>query len=223
MCTSWTQPGVSGSKGRRSPIPRLRWSMQIVDIPIESIRSPGWNANQMDRAMKCRLEEAIRRFGLVVPLVVREKGDSSFETIGGAQRLSVLWELGADAVPCVVVEADDVEARLLSQCLNRIAGSDDLGLKAELLRKVLAELPQQEVLRVLPESAESLQALASLGQQDLAGYLQNYRQAQARLRRLTFESTPAQLEVIEEALARVMPQVGHSYNDNPTPRGNALY
>ncbi|HZA23673.1 MAG TPA: ParB N-terminal domain-containing protein, partial [Dehalococcoidia bacterium] len=108
--------------------------MQIVDIPIESIRSPGWNANQMDRAMKCRLEEAIRRFGLVVPLVVREKGDSSFETIGGAQRLSVLWELGADAVPCVVVEADDVEARLLSQCLNRIAGSDDLGLKAELLR-----------------------------------------------------------------------------------------
>jgi ParB family chromosome partitioning protein len=150
--------------------------MQIVDIPIESIQSPGWNPNQMDRTMKYRLEEAIRRFGLVVPLVVREKGDGSFETVGGAQRLSVLWELGADSVPCVVVKADDVEARLLSQCLNRIAGSDDLGLKAELLRKVLAEMPQQEVLHLLPETTQSLQALASLGQQDLAGYLQNYQQ-----------------------------------------------
>jgi ParB family chromosome partitioning protein len=198
--------------------------MQIVDIPIESIRSPGWNANQMDRAMKCRLEEAIRRFGLVVPLVVREKGDSSFETIGGAQRLSVLWELGADAVPCVVVEADDVEARLLSQCLNRIAGSDDLGLKAELLRKVLVEMPQQEVLHLLPETTQSLQALASLGQEEVAGYLQNWQQAQgARLKHLTFQSTPAQLEVIEEALAWVLSQVGDADNDNPNPRGNALY
>src|SRR5918996_1132926 len=198
--------------------------MQIVDIPIEPIQSPGWNANQMDRAMKCRLEEAIRRFGLVVPLVVREKGDSSFETIGGAQRLSVLWEMGADSVPCVVVEADDVEARLLSQCLNRIAGSDDLGLKAELLRKVLEELPQQEVLHLLPETTQSLQALASLGQEDMAGYLQNWQQAQvARLKHLTFQSTPAQLAVIEEALAQVLSRVRDADTDNPNPRGNALY
>jgi ParB family chromosome partitioning protein len=190
--------------------------MQIVDIPIEPIQSPAWNPNQMDRTMKYRLEEAIRRFGLVVPLVVREKGDGSFETVGGAQLLSVLWELGADSVPCVVVKADDVEARLLSQCLNRIAGSDDLGLKAELLRKVLAEMPQQEVLHLLPETTQVLQALASLGQQDLAGYLQNYQQTQAaRLKHLTFQFTPAQLAVIEEALAQVMSHAGKTAGDNP--------
>ncbi|HZA22683.1 MAG TPA: ParB N-terminal domain-containing protein [Dehalococcoidia bacterium] len=198
--------------------------MRIVDLYLESIQAADWNPNQLDGADLDRLRQSIQRFGLVAPLVVRSIGEDVYETIGGAQRLSVLRELGIEAVPCVIVEADDVEARLLSQCLNRIAGSDDLGLKAELLRKVLAELPQQEVLRVLPESAESLQALASLGQQDLAGYLQNYPQAQsARLRRLTFPSTPAQLAVIEEALARVMPQAGKTPGDNPNPRGNALY
>ena len=198
--------------------------MHIVDISIESIQSPGWNPNQMDEAMRPRLKASIQRFGLVVPLVVRDLGAGLYETIGGAQRLSVLRELGSKTVPCVMVEADDIDARLLSQCLNRIAGEDDLGLRAELLQQVLEELPQSEVLRLLPETAEGLQALASLGQQDLAGYLQNYQQAQgARLKHLTFQFTPNQLEVIEEALARVMPQAGKTAGDNPNPRGNALY
>ena len=198
--------------------------MQVVELLTQSVQVPEWNANVMDDAMRGRLEEAIQRFGLVVPLVVRELGEGWYETIGGAQRLAVLQELGLPTVPCVVVHADDVEARLLSQCLNRIAGSDDLGLKGELLHKVLEVLPQTEVMQLLPETTESLQALASLGQQDLASYVQNWQQSQAaRLKHLTFQSTPAQLEVIEEALARVMPQVSKNGGENPNPRGNALY
>jgi ParB family chromosome partitioning protein len=198
--------------------------MQTIDIPIGLIQSPEWNPNQMDESMRPRLKASIQRFGLVVPLVVRDIVGGLYETIGGAQRLSVLRELGIEAAPCVMVEADDIESRLLSQCLNRIAGSDDLGLRAEMLQQVLEELPQSDVLKLLPETAESLSAFASLGQQDLARYLQNYQQAQAaRLKHLTFQSTPAQLEVIEEALARVMPQIEKTPGDNPNPRGNALY
>ena len=198
--------------------------MQTVDIPIESIHSPAWNPNQMDETMQPRLKASIERFGLVVPLVVRDVGDRQFETIGGAQRLSVLRELSVSAIPCVVVQADGVEARLLSQCLNRIAGEDDLGLRAEMLKEVLEQVPQAEVGKLLPETTDSLRAFASLGQQDLAGYLQNWQQSQrARLKHLTFQFTPPQLEIIEEALARVMPQAGRTPGDNPNPRGNALY
>ena len=198
--------------------------MQIFDLPIESIQSPGWNSNQMDDTMRPRLKSSIERFGLVVPLVVRDTGIGRFETIGGAQRLSVLRELGIEEVPCVVVEADDIEARLLSQCLNRIAGEDDLGLRAELLKAVLEQVSEAEVLKLLPETSQGLTALAALGQQDLAAYLQNYQQAQvARLKHLTFQFTSDQLEVIEEALARVMPQARNADTGNPNPRGNALY
>jgi ParB family chromosome partitioning protein len=198
--------------------------MQVIEIPIDKIQSPPWNPNQMDEVMRPRLEASIERFGLVVPLVVRDIGAGLYETIGGAQRLSVLQELMIEEVPCVVVEADDIEARLLSQRLNRIAGEDDLGLRAEMLKDILGQIPEPEVLKLLPETTQGLAALASLGQQDLAGYLQNFQQSQgARLKHLTFQFTPSQLEVIEEALPRVLSQARNTDSTNPNPRGNALY
>ena len=72
--------------------------------------------------------------------MVRPIGDL-YETIGGAQRLTVLQELGFTSVLCVIIETDDGESRLLSQALNRIQGEDDLGLRAELLKEVLDKKP----------------------------------------------------------------------------------
>src|SRR5919106_3572014 len=93
-----------------------------------------------------------------------------------------------------------------------------------MLKEILDHVPEAELVKLLPETVESLRAFASLGQQDLAGYLQNWQQSQrARLKHLTFQFTPPQLEIIEEALARVMPQAGRTPGDNPNPRGNALY
>jgi ParB family chromosome partitioning protein len=199
--------------------------MDLVQLPLERIVAPVWNPDQMDSATRERLQNSVGRFGLVVPLVVRPLSSGRFETVGGAHRLGVLRELGYQTAPCVVVQADEIEARLLSQCLNRIAGDDDLGLKAELVREVLERLPPEEVLRLLPETAASLQAMASLGQEDLAQYLQNWQQAQsARLKHLTFQSLPTQAEVIERALARFLPRARQGAgNNNPNVRGVALY
>lgn len=209
--------------------------MQIVNIPIDSIQSPEWNANQMDEATRSRLMASIRRFGLVVPLVVipvherradhgNHENQATYQVIGGSQRLRTLQECGVQSVPCVVVDLDNSEAMLLSQSLNRIAGVDDLGLRAELLRQVLGQIPEADILALLPETSQSLQTLAALGQQDIAGYLQSWQQSQsARLKHLTFQSTPAQLEVIEAALARVVPGSAEVGSGNPNPRGNALF
>ena len=198
--------------------------MQVVDVPIGSIRSADWNPNLMSDVMADKLRGSIRRFGLVVPLVVRELDLGRYETIGGAQRLGIAQELELDQVPCVVVEADDTEARLLGQCLNRIAGEDDLGLKAELIRELLGSLPQEEVIKLLPETAGSLNALASLGQEDLASHLLAWQEAQqARLKHMQFQLTSVQLDVVDEALARVMAEARSAGGDNPNVRGTALY
>jgi ParB family chromosome partitioning protein len=198
--------------------------MKLTDLPIDQLREAPWNPNHMDEAMLQKLRESLTRYGLVQNLVVRPLEANSYEVLSGNQRLQVLREQHIDAAPCVVVNLDDAHARLLSQALNRIQGEDDLGLRAEMLKEVLAKVPEVEVVKLLPETAESLQAFALLGQQDLVGYVQNWQQSQAaRLRHLTFQSTPAQLQVIEEALARVMPQVRKGEADNPNPRGNALY
>jgi ParB family transcriptional regulator, chromosome partitioning protein len=178
----------------------------------------------MDETMHSRLRRSVERFGLVVPLVVRPTEDGNYETIGGAQRLVVLRELNIDPVPCAVVEADDANARLLAQALNRIQGQDDLGLQAELIREVLQSLPQAEVLQLLPETAQSLQALSYLGQATMADYLKNWQQGQsARLKHLQFQLTPVQLEGVEEALTEVLPQAKEAQGGSPNTRGTALY
>jgi ParB family transcriptional regulator, chromosome partitioning protein len=168
--------------------------LEIIDLPMARIHAADWNPNMMDATMRSRLRRSIERFGLVLPLVVPPNTDGNYETIGGAQRLTVLRELGIDPVPCVVVNADNANARLLAQALNRIQGQDDLGLQAELVRELLQSLPQEEVLQLLPETAQGLQALSSLGQDTMASYLQNWQQIQsARLKHLQFQPTPPQL------------------------------
>ena len=198
--------------------------MEIIELLLVCITAPDWNSNQMDAAMRSRLQRSIERFGLVIPLVVRQIGQGIYETVGGAQRLEVLIRLGVTTASCVLVSADDTEARLLAQSLNRIAGEDDLGSRAELVRHLLAALPQQDILAFLPESVDSLRSLASLGKQDLAGSLQAWQKAQpSRLRHLTFQLTPEQLTVVEEALAGPLDQVKKRRPDGPNNRGAALY
>ena len=100
----------------------------------------------------------------------------------------------------------------------------DLGLKAELVRKILESLPKEEVLPFLPQTAESLQALSSLGQESMADYLQNWQQAQAaRLKHLQIQLTQAQLEVVEEALSSFLGHAKATQGDSPNTRGTALF
>ena len=92
------------------------------------------------------------------------------------------------------------------------------------MREVLDGLPQEEVLSLLPETAESLTSLCSLGQEDLAEYLQSWQQIQeARLKHLQFQLTSAQLEVVEEVIARLLPGAREFQGDSPNARGTALY
>jgi ParB family chromosome partitioning protein len=197
--------------------------MEIVNLPIDSIRPAEWNANEMDESMLAHLQRSIQRFGMVVPLVVRQLDKNHYETIGGAQRLATLKGLEMALAPCVLVQADDAEARLLSQALNHIAGSDNLGLRAQVLREILECQSQEEILALLPETAASLQALTSIGEQSIAQALQHWEQSQkARLRHLAFQLTDAQLEVVEKVLERLLPLIPE-HDRSPNKRGSALY
>ncbi len=198
--------------------------MQIVELPLDNLKEAPWNANEMDLRMLDHLAESISRYGMVQNLVVRPLEDGTYEVLSGNQRLRVLRDRGKTTVPCMVINLDDTQARLLAQALNRVHGEDDLGLKAELVREVLDTRSREEVLALLPETAESLTELASLGQEALAEYLQGWQQAQqARLKHLQFQLTPAQLEVVEEALARFIPMARKSLGDSPNAKGTALF
>ena len=197
--------------------------MEVLELPIEHLREAPWNPNVMDEAMLARLTESVRRFGMVQNLVVRELLDGTYEVLSGNHRLRVLKRMGFTWVLCVIVELDDSQARLLAQVLNRVQGEDDLGLQVELVREVLKTIPQSDVLSLLPESAASLAALSSLGADDLAEHLRAWQQAQAaRLQHMIFQLTHKQVDVVMEALERVIAGVTKD-GSNPNRRGNALY
>ena len=198
--------------------------MNVVEMPITRLTGSQWNSNIMDDAMRSKLKESLTRYDLVENLVVRLLPDGLYEVLSGNQRLGVLAELGYTHVPCVVVDVNDAEAKLLSQALNHIQGEDDLGLRAELLRDVLRELPQDQVLSILPDSAENLKVLTTLGQQDMAEHLAAWQKAQAaRLRHLQVQLTDSQLEVVEEALSRILPKAREQRGESPNVRGTAVY
>ena len=98
-----------------------------------------------------------------------------------------------------------------------------MGLRAELIRRVLKEIPEADVLALLPETAESLKDLETLGLADLTEHLRAWELAQtAKLRYFTAQLTGDQLQTVEQALD--MAGEGQaSDGGNPNRRGNALY
>ena len=69
--------------------------MQVVELPIESLRAPEWNSNQMTFQMRDHLRRSIERFDLVVPLVVR-MDSVDYQRLG--QPLSHLPAASSDAI-----------------------------------------------------------------------------------------------------------------------------
>ncbi len=197
--------------------------MKVTEINLSDLREAPWNPNVMDPDMTKHLNAAIIQFGLVENLVVRQIEDGTYQVLSGNQRFRVIRDLGYEKAPCVVVELDDARAMLLAQALNQIQGEDDPGLRAELMRNVLSDLTEEEVLIVLPETVESLNELASFGQGDMAAGLVAWNKLQStRLQHLTFQLTKIQKVVVERALAQV-PEASSLDTGNPNSRGNALH
>ena len=197
--------------------------MEIVELPIEVLKEANWNVNQPNEAMLQRLRSSIQQFGFVQNLVVRPLG-SEYEVLSGNQRLKLLREFNVSKVPCVIVNLDDAHARLFAQALNHIHGDDDLGLRAELIREVLKTIPEGDVLKILPDTMVGLKGMATLGQEAVAGYLQNWEKARAvRLRNLLFKLTSEQLPTIETAIDQMLPEARRQQGVSPNSRGTALY
>lgn len=90
----------------------------IIEIPIKQIDSnPFQPRTFFNEASLRELAESIREFGIIQPLVVREKEDR-YELIAGERRLKASLICGRSNVPCIVRAVDDREMAAIALIEN---------------------------------------------------------------------------------------------------------
>lgn len=87
---------------------------EVVMLPIGRIRPSQKNFFRSPGEEEVReLADSISRHGVIDPIAVRLVGEGEYEIISGHSRFKALELLGWEKVPCLVYEADDVEAELM--------------------------------------------------------------------------------------------------------------
>ena len=156
------------------------------------------NPNVMSDATFRKLVRNIERTGLYEPIVVRphpQKQDC-FEIINGHHRVKALERLGHKEADCVVWDVDDEQTAVLLTTLNRLAGSDTLAKKVELLKKLTERMGTAQLAKLLPQTAKQIERLTNLKLNSVSVKLN----AESFAVPLVFFVTKQQQEVIENAI-----------------------
>lgn len=117
------------------------------------------NANRMAPDMVATLAGAIQRLGFTQPVLVRSMGDGTYRVIDGHHRMMAAQQAGLDAVPGVVVDCSDAEARALQLGMNRLRGEVDLVLAAKQVTSLFSEGWQLHDVLLTGFSSDEVDAL----------------------------------------------------------------
>jgi len=119
--------------------PEARFEIRV--LPIEQLRPAPYNPRKgLTGRVYRKLEQSLKEFGLVEPLVWNERTGN---VVGGHARLSILKSMGVTHVPVSVVHLSDAREKALNVVLNNqeAQGRYDPSLLADLLDE-LEELPE---------------------------------------------------------------------------------
>ena len=171
----------------------------ILSLPLEKLLRHPDNPNRMSRGNFAKLVRNIKQTGRYEPVIVRPYPGRAgfFQIINGHHRCRALAELGYKCADCVVWEVDDRGADVLLVTLNRLGGSDELGKKLAILRRLCEKTRTKELSKILPYPAGQIERLISLGKRPtpVGG-------SQTLANPVVFFLSDEQQRVVEEALLR---------------------
>jgi DNA modification methylase len=115
--------------------------LEVVYVPLSQLKPAEYNPRKHSKEQAAGLQESIKRFGVVDPLIVNNGKGRENILIGGNFRLSVLQDLGYTEVPIVFVNIPDLaKEKELNLRLNKNQGEFDLELLAEFDESFLADV-----------------------------------------------------------------------------------
>jgi ParB/RepB/Spo0J family partition protein len=174
----------------------------IVTIEMERLVEHPDNPNRMSKGNFAKLVRNIKRTGRYEPIVVRPDPQriDCYQIINGHHRCRALAELGYKEADCMVWDVDDEETDILISTLNRLCGSDELGRKLVLLKRMSERMGTGELAKLLPHTRKQIQHLANF---KLPGRETNGKLSIMSRNPMVFFLTDEQKGVVEEALSAV--------------------
>jgi ParB/RepB/Spo0J family partition protein len=196
-------------------------SEEIKKILLSKLLAHPDNPNVMSETTFRKLVRNIERTGLYEPIVVRPHPDETadkFQIINGHHRVKALERLGRKEADCVVWDVDDEQTAVLLTTLNRLAGSDTLAKKIELLKKLTERMGTAQLAKLLPQTAKQIERLTNLKLNSVPVKLN----AESFAVPLVFFVTKQQQGVIENALSSVENQVSSNKTTKAQRRAAAI-
>ena len=174
----------------------------IVTIEMERLVAHPDNPNRMCKGNFAKLVRNIKRTGRYEPIVVRPdlQRRDCYQIINGHHRCRALAELGYKEADCVVWDVDDEETDILISTLNRLCGSDEVGKKLALLKRMSERMGMGELAKLLPHTKKQIQHLANF---KLPARETNGKLSITSRNPMVFFLTDEQKRVVEEALSAV--------------------
>jgi DNA modification methylase len=129
-------------------------------IKISELKTSEYNPRKITEQELKKLENSIKTFGFVVPIVINQNPDRMNIVIGGHQRIKVAEKMGMDTVPYMAVNLDLTKERALNLALNKIGGEFEEEQLTDLLMQIESE--NEDLLSLTGFNTEEVNYLLGL-------------------------------------------------------------
>lgn len=134
-------------------------SNRVMFLPVGSIvPNPNQPRTRFSKEGLTELSDSIREHGVLQPLSVRRLPGNRYELISGERRLRAAKIAGLEQVPCILVNADDLESSLLALIENLQRRDLDFVEEATALQTLIStyHLSQEEAARRVGKSQSAV-------------------------------------------------------------------
>ena len=134
-------------------------SGELRQLDLDQLIAGRYQPRQhFDEAYLAELEQSIRRFGVIEPLVARPLADGSYEILAGHMRWQAAQRAGLRQAPVVVREADDPTAAAIALVENLLRRDLNPVEEGRALRRLREEfgLTQEQLAELLGVSQSAI-------------------------------------------------------------------
>lgn len=159
-------------------------SLPTQDVPLHLVAPNPWNPNEQTPRQYEAERESLIVHGFILPVILRPdpEQEGRYQIVDGEHRYNAMHEFKNEApdkmhpqlrdlverhaIPAVVLDLDDAQAKKLTLTLNETRGQANVAKRAELLAELSKEMELPDLLLALPWDEREMRDMLTVGEFD---------------------------------------------------------